>query len=116
MITRSLQPASLTEAKVFGARMPWGWREHQRPGLNGRGGGGSAVSGEQAAFVSSQRCHLQGLTPVPGFGALPLLLGLVWDPFVTWSIWDPFVTCLAAFCACFEYICTLFLLATKTDL
>lgn len=54
------------------------------PGLNGRGGGGSAVSPEQAALVPWPRCHSQRVT----------LLCSVSDPFVIWSVSEPFVIAL----------------------
>lgn len=64
---------------------------------------------------TSRVCFLAGVTL--------LCLAAEWsvsDPVVTWSVSDPgtglFVTCLVAFCAYFECICALFLLARKTDL
>lgn len=51
--------------------------EHQWLGLNGRGGGGSAVSGEQAAFVSLQRCHLQGSLSCARLRSAPFQLRLL---------------------------------------
>lgn len=120
MITCFLQPASLTEVKLFGARMAWRWREHPGAGIEWEGrrrkcaqpGAGSvcapgAVSGsESLSCASLPRAHIQ----------IPLLTWSVSGPFVNLVSFRSICYFLAAFCAYFVCVCALFLSASKTGL